>query len=149
MSSIPDDHPIHKWIDSHLAVTDEYHAFSLFGPPALDPQNVELWELNTDIPIGPAILKLRGTINFQNGTCDFTVSIKVPIFPEVKLGSIKGNLNDGITLKIGSSKLISGLLTLHLIPYNGKKWLAIDIDVNILGKHYTKKDVRIVPLPFV
>jgi hypothetical protein len=77
--------------------------------------------------------------------------VKVPLLPAISLAKINGNLADGIVVTLGSSTVIKGTLKLYLTNYGTppRKWVTIDMSVQVFGKKFDASGFRLFPLPSV
>jgi hypothetical protein len=67
----------------------------------------------------------------------------VPLLPAVKLGTLKGNLTDGISITVGAKGILSGSLTLFVAD----GWVRLGFGLDIFGKNYSA-DIKVIPLSF-
>jgi hypothetical protein len=124
---------------------DEVHVYSMIGQSAYGPD--KRTTINTVIPIGPIQLVLQGYVDFIGLDVDIKVYVKLPIGPRLKIGEFKGNLRDGITIRVGAGNIIKGSLTLFVQTYQGRRWVSIRGELIVYGKKFGF-EARIIPFPF-
>ncbi|TCD67158.1 hypothetical protein EIP91_000443 [Steccherinum ochraceum] len=96
------------------------------GPPNV--QEGKPFNLNQNIPVGPASLQLRGPVYLSSYDCDIAVAIQVlPLTPAIKVGNLKGNLQDGVTTTVKIAKA-NGSVT--LFKREDKLWVRANLLIN-------------------
>ncbi|RPD53723.1 hypothetical protein L226DRAFT_531392 [Lentinus tigrinus ALCF2SS1-7] len=148
---ISDAVPVGKWLERHHVVYDEkrsgktYHAFVQGGYPLVGPDPKASYDIEVDVPLGPVILQLRGSINTSTLEADIGLYVKVPFLPAIKLGELSGNLRDGITISVGVPGILEGSVTLYISDDN---WLHIKFTLTIFGEEYSA-DIALFPIPWL
>lgn len=114
---------------SDTSTPSPVEASCLQGPP---PGQSAKIDFHCDIPIGPAVLQMKGTIDTTTDDIDTDAYLKVPLIPPMKLGHLSGNLKDGVTwtANVAGSK---GTYKLYL---DNQRWVNLDFDLTIFGKPY-------------
>jgi len=125
----------------------EVHVFAIAGPPVFetgdDDDSANAYDFNINIPVGPVVFILTGTIDSSTLTIQATFKVQVPFFGTYTLGQIDGNLNTGVSLQFGISGIVSG--TVKFYAKGG--WLWMDLSATILGSKYGPLSVQLIPLP--
>ncbi|TCD67157.1 hypothetical protein EIP91_000442 [Steccherinum ochraceum] len=99
------------------------------------------YKLKQNIPVGISSLQLRGPINPSFYDCDVTASLRVlPLTPAIKLGNLKGNLQDGVTTN-GGFAWMKGSVT--LFRKEDKLWIRANF---VLRKSTHTFEFGIMPL---
>lgn len=88
---------------------------------------------------------MKGYIDLTTKEIDAALFVKIPLFPEIKLAEVKGNLQDGVTV---SFSILDGKISGSATFYIKDKWLWVKLSVTIFGKKYSG-DWRLIPLPIV
>jgi len=135
----------------HRVVRDEksgkeVHVFAIAGPPVFetdDDDSANAYDFNINIPIGPVIFYLTGSINTSTLTIGSIFSVQVPFYGTYTLGWLGGSL---ITSVFFSFK-VSGILVGAVKVYSKNGWLWMDVDVSIFGTEYGPMSLQLIPIP--
>ncbi|KAG8921170.1 hypothetical protein FRC02_000409, partial [Tulasnella sp. 418] len=129
-----------SWIDGHHREVDGVHVFAIAGPPPFGESD-NRWDIDIEIPIGPVILQLVGYIDLSTLDVDIAAYVKIPGLPALKVGELKGNLNDGIEISF-DLVIIKGSLRLYI--KDKCLWLAYELTV--FGTTWSG-DIELICLP--
>ncbi|KAL0057892.1 hypothetical protein AAF712_015454 [Marasmius tenuissimus] len=137
-----------EWLqDHHVSIQqssgEEYHIFAVTSTPAFGATALSRIKVNADIPVGPVIIQLRGYIELSTKECEIKVYIKVPMLPPFKVGTLAGDLDSGVGIKVKIPR-VSGSITL----YARGKYLYIAFVLDVFGKRF-EVDLKVMPLPFL
>lgn len=90
--------------------------------------------------------QFSGSIDLASLNCVIRVYVKVPIIPDILLGVLEGNLNTGVSLKVGVAGIISGEITVQIQVIGGRKWVVLKCALIVMGKNFTF-ETGLFPLP--
>jgi len=95
------------------------------------------------VRVDPISRQLKGYIDLGNWTIDAGLYVRIPLFPDIFLARVAGNLKDGVTVGFNVVGIISGSARFY-VKNTWELW--VHLEVSIFGRFF-QGDLLLFTIP--